>query len=61
MRTALLTGDCGAIALGIWHQQFVLQATAADTLRSDQNQSLPPEGRDFGNLLVDPQLMTIKF
>ena len=57
---AALTGDGGAVALRIRHQQLVLQTTATDPLRSNQNQRLPPEGRDFCNLLVDPQLMPIE-
>lgn len=58
---AALTGDGGAITLSIRHQQLVLQTATADPLRTNQNQSLPPEGRDLGNLFIDPQLMAIKF
>lgn len=56
----LLTGDGGPIALGVGHQQFVLQTAAAHPLGTNQNERLPPEGRDLGHLLVDAQLMTIK-
>lgn len=58
---AALTGDSGAIPLWIRHQQLVLQTATANPLCTNQNQRLPFEGRDLGNLFVDPQLMTIKF
>lgn len=58
---AALTRDSGAIPLGIRHHQFVFQTAAADPLRTNQNQRLPPEGRDLGNLFVYPQLVAIKF
>lgn len=58
---AALTGDGGAITLGIRHQQLVLQTATTDPLCTNQNQRLPPEGGDFGNLFIDPQLMAIKF
>lgn len=51
---AALTGDGGAVPLGIGHQELVLQAASADTLGTDQHQRLPPEGRDFGDLFIDP-------
>lgn len=58
---AALTGDGGGIALGIRHQQLVFQTATANPLRTNQNQCLPPEGRDLGNLFVYPQLVAIKF
>lgn len=57
----VLTGDGGPVPLGVGHQQLVLQTATADPLRTNQNERLPPEGRDLGHLLIDPQLMAIKF
>lgn len=58
---AALTGDGGAIALGIRHHQFVFKTATPNALGTDQNQRLPPEGRDLCNLFVYLQLMAIKF
>lgn len=58
---AALTGDGGAVPLRIRHQQLVLQTATADSLRSNQNQRLPSEGRDLGNLFIDPELVTVEF
>lgn len=58
---AALTGDGGAVPLGIRHQQLVFQTATADPLRTNQNQRLPPEGRDLGNLFIYPQLVAVKF
>ncbi len=58
---AALTGDGGAIPLRIRHQQLVFQTATANPLRTNQNQCLPPEGRDLGNLFVYAQLMPIEF
>lgn len=56
-----LTGDGGAIPLGVRHQELVLQTATANALCTNQDQCLSPEGRNFGNLFIDPQLMAIKF
>lgn len=57
---AALTGDGGAVALRVRHHQLVLQAAAAHPLGTNQNQRLPPEGRDLGHLFVYPQLVAVE-
>lgn len=59
-QAAALTGDSGAVALRVRHHQFVLQAAAAHPLGTNQDQRLPPEGRDLGHLLVYPQLVAVE-
>ena len=61
MKMTGLTGGGRGVALGVPHQQLVLQTATAHTLRTNQNQRLPLEGRDFGHFFVDPQLMAVKF
>ena len=61
MKTTGLTGGGRGVALGVPHQQLVLQTAPSHTLRTNQNQCLPLEGRDFGHLFVDPQLVAVKF
>lgn len=56
-----LTGDGGAIALGIRHHQFVFKTATANPLCTDQDQRLPPEGWNLCNLFIYLQLMAIKF
>lgn len=58
---AELTWNGGAIALGIWHHQFVFKTATPNPLRTNQNQSLPPERWDLGNLFIYLQLVAIKF
>lgn len=58
---AALTGDGGAVPLGIRHQKLVFQTATADPLRTNENQRLPPEGRDLGNLFIYPQLVAVEF
>lgn len=58
---AALTGDGGAIALGIRHHQLVFKTATPNPLCTDQNQRLPPERRDLCNLFIYLQLMAIKF
>lgn len=55
-----LTGGGGGVALGVPHQQLVLQTAPAHALRTNQDQRLPLEGRDLRHLLVDPQLVAVK-
>ena len=61
MKMTGLTGGGRGVALGVPHQQLVLQTAPAHTLRTNQNQRLPLEGRDFSHFFVDPQLMAVKF
>lgn len=57
---AALTGYGGAVTLGVRHQQLILQTSTTNPLCSNQDQRLPPERRDFGHLLIDPQLVPIE-
>lgn len=57
---AALTGDGGAIALGIWHHQFVFKTATPNPLCPDQNQRPPPEGRHLCNLFIYLQLVAVK-
>lgn len=54
------TGDGGSEAPGLENHEAVLQAAPAHSLGTNQNQSLPLEGRDLGHLLVDLQLVSVK-
>lgn len=54
------TGDGGSEAAGLENHEAVLQAAPAHSLGTNQNQSLPLEGRDLGHLLVDLQLVSVK-
>lgn len=60
LRAAALTGDGGAVALRVQHHQFVLQAAATHSLGTNQDQRLPPEGRDLGHLFVYSQLVAVE-
>lgn len=55
-----LTGDGGAVARLVGHDELVLEAAAPDALRPDEHQRFPAERRHSRDLLVDEQLMTVE-
>lgn len=55
------TGYGGAKEQWVYHNEPVLQTSASHALSTDQDERLPLEGRHPSYLLIDLQLMTIKF
>jgi len=55
-----LTGDSGAVAGLVGHEELVLEAAAPHALGADQHQRFPAEGRHAGHLLVDQQLVAVE-
>lgn len=58
--TVTLTGDGGAVARLVGHEQLVLEAAAPHALGADEHQGFPTEGRHPRHLLVDEQLVAVK-
>lgn len=58
--TGTLTGDGGAVAGLVRHDELVLEAAAPHTLRPDEHQRFPAERGHPGHLLVDQQLMAVE-
>lgn len=58
---SVLTWHCCSITIRMQHQQTVFQAAAAHSLSSDQNQCSPLEWWHACYLLIDLQLVMVKF
>lgn len=59
--SCLLTGYSGSVSQRVHDNKSVLQASPADALRSDQNQRFPLKRWHLGYLLIDLQLIAVKF
>lgn len=59
-RLPILTGDGGAVACLVRHDELVLEAASSNPLGTDQHQGFPAEGGHACHLLVDQQLMPVK-
>ena len=58
--TGTLTGDGGAVARLVRHDELVLEAAAPHALGADEHQGFPAEGGHAGHLLVDQQLVAVE-
>lgn len=58
--TGTLTGDGGAVARLVGHDELVLEAAAPHALSPDQHQRFPAERRHPRHLLVDQQLVPVE-
>lgn len=58
--TGTLTGDGGAVARLVRHDELVLEAAAPHALRPDQHQCFPAERWHPRHLLIDQQLMAVE-